>query len=120
MELSRGLPETVGMSAQRIQYLKELSQSLVDKGIASALVVLVARRGTIVLEEVFGKLDPDQDVPPRQDTLFYLGSASSLITVAAAMVLVDDGLLGLNRPVSSYVPEFRGEGKERIGRSGCS
>ncbi len=41
MELSRGLPETVGMSAQRIQYLKELSQSLVDKGIASALVVLV-------------------------------------------------------------------------------
>ena len=50
-----------------------------------------------MLEEVFGKLDPDQDTPPRQDTLFPFGSGSSLMTVAAAMVLVDDGLLGLNR-----------------------
>ena len=30
------------------------------------------------------------------------------------MVLVDDGALALNRPVSSYLPEFRGEGKHQI------
>jgi CubicO group peptidase (beta-lactamase class C family) len=114
MELRKGSAESVGMSAKRIQHLRDLGQRLVDEGAVSALVALVARRGTIVLEEAFGQLDPSGDAPPRQDTLFPWGSASSLITVTAAMVLVDDGLLGLNRPVSNYLPEFRGEGKERI------
>ena len=114
MELRMGSAESVGISAKRIQHLRDLGQRLVDEGAVSALVALVARRGTIVLEEAFGQLDPSGDAPPQQDTLFPWGSASSLITVTAAMVLVDDGLLGLNRPVSSYLPEFRGEGKERI------
>jgi CubicO group peptidase (beta-lactamase class C family) len=87
---------------------------LVNDETVSALVAIVARRGTIVFEDYFGRRDPSQNDPPRPDTLFAWGSASSLITVSAAMVLVDDGLLGLNRPVSSYVPEFQGEGKERI------
>ena len=114
MELRPGSAESVGMLPERVQHLSALGQRLVDEGVVSALVTLVARRGTIVLDEAFGQLDPSRDDPPRQDTLFPWGSASSLFTVSAAMVLVDDGLLGLNRPVSSYLPEFRGEGKEKI------
>jgi CubicO group peptidase (beta-lactamase class C family) len=30
------------------------------------------------------------------------------------MLLVEDGLLGLQRPVSEYLPEFRGEGKQAV------
>jgi len=114
MELRRGSSESVGISSARVQGLRDLCRRLVDEGKLSALVAMVARKGTVVFEESFGRLDPDHDDPPRQDTLFPWGSASSLITVSAAMILVDDGLLGLNRPVSSYIPEFRGEGKNRI------
>ncbi len=30
------------------------------------------------------------------------------------MILVEEGLLGLNRPVRDYVPEFEGEGKNQV------
>ena len=80
MELRPGSAESVGMSRERVQHLSGLGQRLVDEGVVSALVTLVARRGTIVLDEAFGQLDPSRDDPPRQDTLFPWGSASSLFT----------------------------------------
>mgnify|MGYP003693643069 CR=1 FL=1 len=36
------------------------------------------------------------------------------ITATAAMLLVEDGLLGLQRAVSEYLPEFVGEGKQAV------
>jgi CubicO group peptidase (beta-lactamase class C family) len=114
MELERGSADSVGIPSGRLEVLRALGERLVNDETVSALVAIVARRGTIVFEDYFGRRDPSQNDPPQPDTLFAWGSASSLITVSAAMVLVDDGLLGLNRPVSSYVPEFQGEGKERI------
>ena len=39
---------------------------------------------------------------------------SKLFTITAAMILVEDGLLGLNRPVSTYIPEFTGDGKSAV------
>ena len=114
MKLRPGSPEDVGIPLARTQVLRDLGNRLIDEGQLSALVAMVARRGTIFFDESFGRLDPSREDPPQKNTLFPWGSASSLITVSAAMVLVDDGLLGLNRPVSSYIPEFRGEGKEHI------
>jgi CubicO group peptidase (beta-lactamase class C family) len=48
------------------------------------------------------------------DGIFPLGSISKVLTAAAIMCLVEDGLLGLNRPVQEYVPEFVGDGKEAV------
>lgn len=41
-------------------------------------------------------------------------SLTKPITATAAMLLVEDGLLGLQRPVSEYLPEFSGEGKQAV------
>src|SRR5262249_34224874 len=46
--------------------------------------------------------------------IFPLWSISKVITATAVMVLVEDGLLGLNRPVAEYIPEFVGEGKSTV------
>jgi CubicO group peptidase (beta-lactamase class C family) len=80
-----------------------------------SLVVLIARKGVIVLHEAFGKLAPEPNslLLPR-DAIFPIASISKLFTATAAMILVDDGLLGLNRPVQEYVPEFEGEGKQEV------
>jgi CubicO group peptidase (beta-lactamase class C family) len=87
----------------------------VDEGITPALVVLVARRGIIVLHEAFGRFTPDTDSPPLpRDAIFPLASISKPITATAAMLLVEEGLLGLNRPVCEYLPEFVGEGKQMV------
>jgi CubicO group peptidase (beta-lactamase class C family) len=114
MELRSNQAARAGIAPERLELLGRLCQRMVDQGVAAGLVAIVARRGTVVFERAFGRLDPAREGLPQTDALFPWGSATSLFTVSAAMVLVDDGLLGLNRPVSSYIPEFRGEGKQHI------
>jgi CubicO group peptidase (beta-lactamase class C family) len=115
MELRPGTPEEVGMSVERLRHVVDLAEGWVAQGIHPALVVLVARRGVIVIHEAFGRLTPEQDSPPLElDTIFPLASITKPITATAAMILVEDGLLGLNRPVSWYIPEFVGEGKDAV------
>src|SRR5262249_50261962 len=73
------------------------------------------RRGIVALHEAFGRLRPELDSPPVQlDTIYPLASLTKPITATAIMCLVEDGLLGLNRPVAEYLPEFVGEGKQAV------
>jgi len=115
MQLRPGEPEEVGMSARRVRHVGQLAAGWVAQGITSALVILVARRGVVVLHEAFGRLTPDDDAPLiKRDTIYPLTSLTKPITATAAMLLVEDGLLGLQRPVSEYLPEFIGEGKQAV------
>jgi CubicO group peptidase (beta-lactamase class C family) len=103
------------MSERRVGRIIDLAAGWVAEGVTPALVVLAARRGVIVLHEAFGRLTPEENAPPLAlGSLFPLASISKPITATAVMILVEDGLLGLNRPVSWYIPEFRGEGKEAV------
>jgi len=115
MKLQPGTPEEIGMSAERIQHVVDLAAGWVAQGITPALVVLVAPKGVMVLREAFGRLTPQADSPSLGlDTIFPLMSLTKPITATAVMLLVEDGLLGLNRPVSEYIPEFVGEGKDAV------
>src|SRR3990172_6866204 len=100
MELRAGTPEEAGMSPTRAQHVKELARSWVEDGTHHALVVLVARRGLIVLHEAFGTLRPEPDSPQLPlDAIFPIASATKPITAAAVMCLVEDGRVGLTRRV---------------------
>ena len=106
-ELREGTPQDVGMDPVRIGRLRDLVGGWVTSGDTPSVVVLVARRGVVVMHEAFGVLrhgDPTLTLKP--DSLFPLTSCSKPITAAAVMCLVDDGLIGLNRPFIDYVPEL--------------
>lgn len=110
-----GSPEDVGMSPERIERVRRLCAGWVKEGLTPSLQVLVARRGVIVLHEAWGRSGPEDDAPPLTvDSIFGITSTTKAITAAAVMCLVEDGLLGLNRPVQEYVPEFVGAGKEGV------
>jgi CubicO group peptidase (beta-lactamase class C family) len=115
MILRPGDAEEAGMDPTRVRLIAQRAEEWVNEGITPTLVVLVARRGVVVLHEAYGRLGPDSDAPalPR-DALFPLVSISKPITATAAMILVEEGLLGLNRPVCEYLPEFAGEGKHAV------
>jgi serine-type D-Ala-D-Ala carboxypeptidase len=102
------------MSSARLAHVAQLAASWVAQGMTPALVVLVARHGLIVLHEAFGRLDVESDEPLSRDAIFPLGSITKAITSTAATALVEDGILGLNRPVTEYLPELVGAGKEAI------
>jgi len=113
--LRRGDPAEAGMSASRVQDITELANTWVEKGIAQALVVLGARRGIIFMHEAFGSLTPDTGSPPvALDSIFPLASISKAVTATAVMLLVEEGRIGLNRPVSEHVPEFAGDNRDTV------
>ena len=115
MKLRQGTAQEAGMSPERVRYAASLAEGWVAQGIHPALVVLVARKGIVVQHEAFGRLTPEPGAPPLQlDTIFPLASVTKPITATAVMMLVEDGLLGLYRPVVDYIPEFVGQGKNRV------
>lgn len=115
MKLREGTPEEVGISSSRINHIIERGEQWVHEGIHPALVLLAARKGVIFIHKAFGKLTPSEDAPHLPlDAVFGLASLTKPITSTCAMVLVENGLLGLNRPVQEYIPEFVGEGKEQV------
>jgi len=114
-KLVQAVPEDVGMSSQRIDLVKKRAQDWVNDGTTPALVLLAARRGKVVLHEAFGKTGPGSDAAKLDvSAIFPLASISKVIAATAIMMLVDDGLLGLNRPVQDYLPEFIGERKQEV------
>jgi CubicO group peptidase (beta-lactamase class C family) len=114
-KLRYGNPEEVGMSAARVRRIAGLAERWVAEGVSPALVVIAARRGVIVLHEAFGRLGPEPDALPLPlNAIFPIASVSKVITATAALILVEDGLLSLTRPVEEYIPEFQGEGKDAV------
>lgn len=114
MKLLPGVAEEVGMSTVKLGQLTRHAEQWIAKGDLLGLVVLVARRGRVVLHRAFGRLGPATDDPLPIDALFRLASLTKPITATAALILAEDGLLGLARPVVEYVPEFVGPDKDLV------
>ncbi len=113
--LRSGSPEEAGISPERVQQILKRAKGWVDEGSVAALVVLAAHRGVIFLHEAFGPQTPEPGAPPlAHDAIFPLASISKVITATAVMMLVEEGRVGLNRPVADYLPELTGEGKGAV------
>ena len=69
-------------------------------------VVMVSRDGKIVYQRAAGLADRDARRPMQMDTLFRLSSVTKPIVCAAVLVLVDQGKLSLDDPVSKWLPSF--------------
>jgi len=59
-----------------------------------------------------GILNVRTGVETTDDSVFQIGSISKVWTTTAVMVLVDRGLLDLDAPITTYVPEFRASDPE--------
>jgi CubicO group peptidase (beta-lactamase class C family) len=70
-------------------------------------VVHVAREGEVVYRRAAGLADRESGLAMEVDTLFRLASLSKPICTAAVMALVEQGVLALDEPVTSWLPEFR-------------
>ncbi|NDJ78034.1 MAG: beta-lactamase family protein [Chloroflexi bacterium] len=115
MQLRDGSPQDAGCAPDRVQHVRELCAQWTTDNLTPALIALVARRGVIVLHEAWGTQHPAPDTTPLpRDAVFGIASTSKIFTATAAMRLVEDGVIGLDRPVQHYVPDFQGHGKERV------
>ena len=104
--LPAATPASVGVSGERLNRLSATMQQYVDQGRAAGLVTIVVRQGKVVHFEAFGNRDIQAGAPMQKDTIFRIASMSKAITSLAAMILLEEGKLLLNDPVSKFIPSF--------------
>ncbi len=105
-ELPRATPAEVGLSADRLLAVDAAIEQLVaDEKIVGG-VVAVARNGKVCYIRAHGQRDTEPAAPMQEDTIFRIYSMTKAITTAAALILVDEGKIRLDDPVTKYVPEL--------------
>ena len=100
-------PEEVGLSSERLVRIREAVQRHIDAKAVSGAVTLVARQGRIVHLEAHGSIDIEAKRPMPKDGIFRLASMSKPITAVAVMMMIEEGKIRLNDPVSRFIPEFK-------------
>lgn len=96
--------------------LSDALQQAVRDGVFPGAVLLVQEGDAIRFCEAVGSstLLPAPQ-PMRRETLFDLASLTKPIaTATAALRLIARGVLALDQPVARWLPEFHGDGKERV------
>lgn len=99
-------PEDVGLSSSQLARIEAVTQKHVESGTVPGAVMLVARRGKIAWHKTMGFRDRAAKEPMRPDSIFRIYSMTKPIVSVAAMMLVEEGRMQVNDPVSKYLPEI--------------
>ena len=101
-------PVTSGFSAEGLAHISDYMRNEVATGKIPGAVLLIQQHGQPVVLENFGVLDVDSRRSMKSDAIFRLYSMSKPVTSVAAMMLVDDGKMSLDDPLSKFIPAFAG------------
>lgn len=104
----RVLPQSAELSPQRLERITGYFDNEVATGKIAGAIVIVQRHGKPVYFKSFGQINPATGTPMNPQAIFRIRSMSKPITSVAAMMLVDDGLMKIDDPVSKYIPSFAG------------
>jgi CubicO group peptidase (beta-lactamase class C family) len=99
-------PDAPTFSRAALERFGDDVRNEVATGKIPGAVLLIQQHGKPVYLESFGVRDPASSQPMTWDTIFQIYSMSKAVTSVAAMMLVDDGKLALDDPVSKYIHAF--------------
>ncbi|MBK8249536.1 MAG: serine hydrolase [Gemmatimonadetes bacterium] len=106
-----------GLDAGRVRTALDgvLSKALRDSAFPGAIALVGTRHGVVASASV-GRLDwPASAVPVDAGTMWDLASLTKVVGLTSALMqLVASGRVDLDAPVQRYVPDFVGDGKERV------
>jgi CubicO group peptidase (beta-lactamase class C family) len=101
----------VGLSPARLTRLDEvMKRRYVDTGDLPGLMTMIYRRGELAHVGMSGQIDLERGTAMREDAIFRIYSMSKPITAVALMMLVEEGLIGLDDAVETYIPSWKSLG----------
>jgi CubicO group peptidase (beta-lactamase class C family) len=106
-ELPVAAPHAVGLSHQELRKIGPVIANLIERKKIAGEVVVIAKDGHVVYSEAWGMQEIEGGKPMRTDTIFRIYSMSKAIVTAAALLLVEEGRLGLDDPLSRWIPELK-------------
>src|SRR5947209_8677982 len=95
------------LSPERLGNIDRYIGADIDKGVVPGGILMIFKDGHRVYEKIWGERDQQTKTPMTADTIFRIYSMSKPITTVAAMMLVEEGRLALEEPVSKYIPSFK-------------
>src|SRR5450432_1923865 len=115
-QLPHSLPAAANISSQRLAQMDPIIEEAIRQHQLPGAVVLAARQGRVVWEKAYGAraIEPTGE-PMTTDTIFDMASLTKVVATATSiMILVERGKVRLSDPLSHYIPEIKGQGRERI------
>ncbi len=109
-------PNTVGMSAEKLNRIDALvEKDIADKKLPGA-VVLIGRKGKIVYRKAFGNRSLVPTVEKMTvDTIFDVASLTKPVATATSiMILVERGQIRLSDTIGKFIPEIEDENARRV------
>ena len=88
------------------EYISWLIKNEMKARNVTGLSIALVDDQRVVWAEGFGFADKSNKVPARPDTIYRTGSISKLLTATAAMQLVEQGKLDIDKPLQTYLPDF--------------
>ena len=99
--------EDVGFSTERLQRVTQMVQRYIEAKEITGAVTIVARHGKVAHFDAQGLMDLEAKTPMRRDAIFRMASMSKPVTGVAILMLVEEGKVRLNDPVSRFIPGFK-------------
>ncbi|MGV3618132.1 MAG: serine hydrolase domain-containing protein [Fimbriimonas sp.] len=100
-------PADLGFDRARLAAIPPRMRQFVDREVVSGTVVLVRRKGKVVLVDAQGWANRETRQPMRRDTIFQVMSMTKPITALAVVMCAEAGLLNLDDPIERHLPGFR-------------
>jgi beta-N-acetylhexosaminidase len=116
MTLRAAGPTEAGFRADGFAEADRVVEEAVAARAFPGAVLAVGHGSALAHLRAFGRLSYDEGAAPvRDDTMYDLASLTKVIvTTTMAMILVDEGKLDISKPVSAFLPEFRGGNKDKV------
>ena len=103
-------PEAGGFSSARLQRLDNTLNEWVEKEWMNGAAAMIIHDGKIVYHKAVGYNDLENKTPLKKDDIFRIASQTKAVTSVAIMLLMEEGKLLLDDPVSKYIPSFKKQG----------
>jgi CubicO group peptidase (beta-lactamase class C family) len=97
-----------GFSAERLRRIDRFLDSAVAEARIAGAVALVLRDGRVAYQRTVGWADREAGRRMKPDAIFRIASQTKAITSVAVMILFEEGRIGLDDPISRYIPAFAG------------
>jgi len=106
LELDEEACRDAGVDASRLRRVPERLAPLVSEGPLPCLDVVVERRGRRLLRWIAGFADAERRVPLEREATWRIYSMTKPIVTVALLSLLEEGLVGLDDEVATWLPAF--------------
>lgn len=95
------------LNTQALARLRDTLERDIERGRIPGAIALIGLGGHVESRVTLGRCDAKAGTPMPEDAIFRIYSMTKPIVSLAALMLVEEGALQLNDPVSRWLPQFK-------------